>query len=155
MYMNKQNTQFILVMLCSMRGTEIARVEGLWVVSRPKSSVSEDPDDSPKVSVCSPFIVPSQSSTRDPCDVIWWHHDHLLWSSGRKTTAHAHWKYCSLSVHLKGSTPESPITINAAKPLRLFLNPNFMPMTLSPRYFSVPLYWSLNLFTHSTKHRQI
>ena len=70
MHMDKQNTQFILVMLRSMRGTEIAGVEGLWLVNRPKHSVSEDPDDSPEVLVWSPFIVPSQISTRDPCDVI-------------------------------------------------------------------------------------
>ena len=57
-------------MLCSMRGTEIAGVEGLWLVNRPKHSVSEDPDDSPEVWVCSPFIVPFLNSTRDPCDVI-------------------------------------------------------------------------------------
>ena len=38
--------KFILVMLCSRRGTKIARVEGLWLVSRPNHSVSESPDDS-------------------------------------------------------------------------------------------------------------
>ena len=70
MHIDKQITQFILVMLCSMRGTEIAEVEGLWLVNRPKCSVSEDPDDSPKVQVCSPFIVPSLNSMRAPCDVI-------------------------------------------------------------------------------------
>ena len=70
MHMDKQNTQFILVMFYSMGGSEIAEVEGLWLVNRPKHSVSEDPDDSPEVLVCSPFIVSSQSSMRDPCDVI-------------------------------------------------------------------------------------
>ena len=60
MHIDKQIKQFILVMLCSMRGTKIAKVEGLWLVNRPKCSVSEDPDDSPEVWVCSPFIVPSQ-----------------------------------------------------------------------------------------------
>ena len=50
MHMDKLNTQFILVMLCSMRGTEVAKVEGLWLVNRLKYSVSEDPDDSPDVS---------------------------------------------------------------------------------------------------------
>ena len=81
--------------LCSapQRGTEIAGVEGLWLVSRPKHSVSEDSDDSSEVLVCSPFIVPSQSSMRDPCDVIWWCHNCLLWPSGRKTTVHVHWKH--------------------------------------------------------------
>ena len=148
MHTDKQNTQFILVMLCSTRGTKIARVEGLWLVSRPKCSVSEGLDDSPKVWVCSLFIVPSQNSMRDPCDIIWWCHNCLLWSSSEKTTVHAHWKHCSSSAHLLASTPESPITINASKPLHLFLNPNSVSVTLSPGYFSVPLYQSLNLFTH-------
>ena len=70
MHRDKQITQSILVMLCSTRGTEIAEVEGLWLVNRPKCSVSEDPDNSLEVLVCSPFIVPSLNSTRDPCDVI-------------------------------------------------------------------------------------
>ena len=70
MHIDKQITQSILVMLCSTRGTEIAEVEGLWLVNRPKHSVLEDPEDSPEVWVCSPFIVPSLNSTRDPCDII-------------------------------------------------------------------------------------
>ena len=69
MHMDKQMTRSILVMLCSTRGTEIAKVEGLWLVNRPKCFVSEDPDDSPKVQLYSPFTVPSLNSTRDPCDV--------------------------------------------------------------------------------------
>ena len=146
--MDKWNTQFILVMLCSTRGTKIAKVEGLWLVSRPNHSVSENPDNSPKVWVCSPFIVPSQNSMRDHCDIIWWHYNHLLWSSGRKTTAHAHRKHHSMSAHLLPSTLESPVTIDASEPLCLFLNANSMPVTLSPRYFGVLSYQSLNLFTH-------
>ena len=70
MHMDKQITQFILVMLCSMRGTKIAKVEGLWLVNRPKHLVSEDPYNSPEVWLCSPFIVPSLNSMRDLCDVI-------------------------------------------------------------------------------------
>ena len=127
-WINK-NTQFILVMLCSTRGTEIARVEGLWLVNRPKHSVSEDQDDSPKVPVCSPFIVSSQNSMRDHFDTISWCYDCLLWLSGRKTTAHVHQKHCSSSAHLPASTPEFPITINASEPLCFFLNPNSMPVT--------------------------
>ena len=57
-------------MLCSMKGIEIAKVEGLWLVNRPECFVSEDPDDSPEVQSCSPFIVPSLNSTRDPRDII-------------------------------------------------------------------------------------
>ena len=70
MHMVKQMIQSILIMLCSMRDTEIAKVEGLWLVNRPKHSVSEDPDDSPEVQLCSPFIVPSLNSIRDPCDIM-------------------------------------------------------------------------------------
>ena len=128
MHMDKYNTQLILVMLCSMRGTKIARVEGLWLVNRPKYSISEYPDDSPKVWVCSPFIVPSLNSMRDHCDIISWCHNHLLWSSCGKTTVHVHQKHCSSSSHLPASMPESPITIIASKPLCLFLNLNCMPV---------------------------
>ena len=70
MPMDKQITQSILVMLCSTRGTEVAEVEGLWLANRPKHFVSEDPDDSTEVWLCSPFTVPSLYSTRDPCDII-------------------------------------------------------------------------------------
>ena len=70
MHMDKPITQSILVMLCSMKGTRIAEVEGLWLVNRPECLVSEDPDDSSKVQLCSPFIVLSFNSTRDPCDII-------------------------------------------------------------------------------------
>ena len=65
-------TQFILVMLCSTRGTKIDGVEGLLLVNRPSRSVSENPDNSPEVYVLSPFIVPSQKSMRDHCDIILW-----------------------------------------------------------------------------------
>ena len=70
MHMDKQIMQSILVMLYSTRGTEIARLEGLWLVNRPKNLVSEDPDDSSEVQLCSPFIVPSLNSMRVPCDII-------------------------------------------------------------------------------------
>ena len=123
------NKSFSPFWLCSMRGIQIAKVEGLWLVNRPRHSVSEDPDDSPKVWLCSPFIVPSLNSTRDPCDIMKWCHNHLLWFSSGKTTVHAHWKHCHSSVHLLASTPESLNTINATKPICLFLNPISMPVT--------------------------
>ena len=41
MHMDKQGTQFILVILCSMRDTDIAGVEGLWLIDRPNHSVPE------------------------------------------------------------------------------------------------------------------
>ena len=39
--MDKQGTQFILVILYSTRGTNIAGVEGLWLINRPNHSVQE------------------------------------------------------------------------------------------------------------------
>ena len=70
MHMDKQITQSILVMLFSTRGTETAKVVGLWLVKRPECLVPEDPDDSPKVQLCSPFIVSSLNSMRDPHAVM-------------------------------------------------------------------------------------
>ena len=133
-------------MLCSMRGTKTARVEGLWLVNRPKCSVSEDPDDSPEVQVCSPFMVISLNSMRDLCDIISWCHDCLLWSSSGKTTVHVHQKHCHSSAYLPASMPGSQNTINASKPLHLFLNPNSVPVTLSPGISVHP--HTRVLFTH-------
>ena len=70
MHMDKQVTHSIPGMLLSMKGTKTAKVEGLWLVSRPKCLVPDDPDDSSEVQLCSPFIVSSLNSMRDPCDVI-------------------------------------------------------------------------------------
>ena len=129
MHMDKQVTHSILDMLFSMRGTETGKVEGLWLINRPKHLVPEYPDDSPEVWWCSPFIVPSLCSTRHPHDIMNWHHDHLLWSSSGKTTAHAHQNCQHSCAHLLASSPEPPNTTNASEPLRLFLNPIFVPVT--------------------------
>ena len=148
--MDKQVTHSILNMLFSLRGTKIAKVDGLWLVNRPKRLVPEYPDNSPKVWWCSPFIVPFLYSLRDPCDIMKWCHDCLLWSSSGKTTVHAHqncWHSCA---HLPAPSPEPLNTMNASEPLHLFLNPNFMPVPLSPRYFSVPLHQSLYLHNNKT-----
>ena len=78
MHTDKQVTLSILIMLFSSRGTETAEVEGLWLANRPKHLVPEYPDNSPKVQLCSPFIVFSLYSMQDPHDVISRCHDHLL-----------------------------------------------------------------------------
>ena len=78
LHMDKQVTCSILVMLFSTGGTETAKVEGLWLVNRPKCLVPEEPDDSPEVWLCFPLIVPSINSMRDPHDIISWCHDRLL-----------------------------------------------------------------------------
>ena len=49
MHMDKQVTLSNLVMLLSSRGTETAKVEGLWLVNRPKCLVPEYPDNIPEV----------------------------------------------------------------------------------------------------------
>ena len=70
MHIDKQVTLSILVMLFSLRGTETAEVEGLWLANGPERLVPEYPDDSPEVWMCSPFIVPSLYNMRYPHDVI-------------------------------------------------------------------------------------
>ena len=70
MHMDKQILESILAILFSMKDAKTAKVEGLWLVYRPRHLVSEGPDDSSKVWLCSPFIVPSLNSMRDPCDII-------------------------------------------------------------------------------------
>ena len=136
--MDKQITQSILVMLCSMKGTEIAKVEGLWLVNRPKHLVSEDPDDSPKVWLCSSFIVPSLYSMRDPhflmsqlSALFFQQENHCTYTSGTSLFICA----------FPGIHTGTLNNINASKPLHLFLNPISVPVTLSSRYFGVPLYW--------------
>ena len=99
MHMDKQVTHSILGMLFSMTGTETAEVEGLWLVNRPKCLVPEDPDNSFKVLLCSPFIVSSLNSTRDLHDVISLCHDCLFWSSSGKATAHVHQNCNHSAVH--------------------------------------------------------
>ena len=70
MHMDKQVTHSILGNLFPMRGTKTAKVEGLCLINRPKCLVPEDPDNSLIVQLCSPFIVPSLNSMRDPRDII-------------------------------------------------------------------------------------
>ena len=129
MHMDKQVTHFLLDILFSMRGTETAKVEGLRLIQRSKCLVPEYPDDSPEVWWCSPFIVPSLHCMRDPCDIMKWCHDHLLWFSSRTTTAHAHQNCWHSSAHLPASLPEPPNTMNASEPLCLFFNLIFTPVT--------------------------
>ena len=71
MHMDKQNTQFFLVILCSMRGNDIARVEGQWLFNRPNHSVPETQMTALRF-VCALLIYfPPQNSIRDHCDIIY------------------------------------------------------------------------------------
>ena len=147
MHMNKQVTHSILGMLFSMRGTKTAKVEGLWLVNRPEHLVPEDPDVSPKVWLCSPFIVPSLYSTRNPCDIISWCHDHLLWSSSGKTTVHVHQNCCCSSAHLLASTLEPQIL---QMHLNLFVSSltQFLHLWYSPPGISVCPHIGVLIYLH-------
>ena len=154
--MDKQGTQFILVILCSARGTDIARVEGLWLINRPNHSVPETqttalrfmcalliyfpPNIAQEITVTSfhdVMIICSNLKVGKPlcmhrgnaivCLCICWHH---------------HQSPQLLQLHL------NLIVISLIQISCLWHSP--------PRYFGVPSYQSLNLFvTCSTKHRQV
>ena len=130
----------------STRGTDIAGVEGWWLNKGPNCSVPETQMTAPRLRACFPYILPSPNSIRDPCDIIWWHHNCLLYFFCGETTVHAQRKCHNSSSHPPALQPKSPVTITTPEPHRLFLIPNFMPVTLSPRYFSAPSYWSLKFF---------
>ena len=154
-WINKVHSAFWLYS-CSMRGTDIARIEGLWLINRSNRSVPETQMTALRF-VCGlliyfppqrawEIIVMSFYDIRIICSIL------LV---GKPLHMHRGNAIVHLP-HLPASPPESPVTIATSKPHCLFFNLNFMPVTLSPRYFSVPLYQSLNLFaTSSTKHRQV
>ena len=128
MHIDKQVTLSILVMLFSSRGTETAKVEGLWLVNRPKCLVPEYPDDSPEVWWCSPFIVPSLNSMRDP-------HDVMIVCSDLPVGKPLHMPTRTTDIHLHiHQCPHwNPKYYESSKPLHLFPYPNSMPVTY--RYY--------------------
>ena len=143
MHIDKQVTLSILVMLFFSRGTKTAKVEGLWLVNRPKCLVPEYPDNSPEVRQCSPFIVPSLDSMRDPHDIM------IICSDlpmGKPLCTHI--GTAMVCLHICWHPCWNPKYYESSEPLRLFPNLIFMPVTLSPRYFSAPSYQSL-IYLHS------
>ena len=125
-------------MLFSSRGTKTAKVEGLWLVNRPKCLVPEYPDNSPKVQSCSPFIVPSLNSMRDSHDIM------IICSDlpvGKPL--HVCIRTAMVHLHIHQHPCWDPKYYESSKPLCLFPNPIFMPVTLSSRYFGAPSYWGL------------
>ena len=77
--------------------------------------------------MCSPYILPSQNSTRDHCDITLWCHNWLLYSFSGKTTAHTQMKCHNSSAHPLASLPKCPVTIATPEPYRLFLIPKLEP----------------------------
>ena len=148
MHIDKQVTLSILIMLIPSRGTVTAEVEGLWLANRHKCLVPKHPDDgSPKVHVCYPFILPSLYSMRDPHDIISRCHDHLLkFPVGKPLCMHI--GTAMVCLHICWHPCWNPTYYKSSKPLCLFPNPFSMSVTLSPRYFSAPLYQIL-IYWHS------
>ena len=118
-----------------MRGTNIAKVEGQWLLSNwPNCSVLKTQMTAQGSCLLS-LHTSCPNSMRDHCDIIKWHHDHLLYFFSRKTTACVQRKCHNWSAHLPVSPLRFTITIATHKPHRLFLVPNFMPVTLSLQVF--------------------
>ena len=127
---------------CPMRGTDIAEVEGWWLNKGPNCSVPETQMTAQRLKLACLIYFPPQEHEQ----LLWCH---LMMSQSSalllhgKTTVHAHRKCHNSSAHLPALLPKSQVTVASPKPHRLFLNPNFLPVTLSPRYFNVPSYQSL------------
>ena len=115
-----------------MRSTDTAEVEGLWLVNRPKCLVPRHPDDSnnsPKVQLHSPFIVPSLLQHK----IFSWLHIVTSWSSTPFFQWENHctcalvlpWFICKCtSIHFR-----IPYYYESSKPHCLFSNPLSMPVT--------------------------
>ena len=154
--MNKQVARFILDML-PLWGAPTAKVEGLWLVNRPKCLVLRHPDNSnnsPEVQLCSLFIVPSLLQNK----IFSWLHIVTSWLSAPFFWWENHcacalvlpWFVCKCArVHVG-----IPYYYKSSEPRHLFSNPLSMPVTLSPRYFSAPSFITFLLqFITSIKHR--
>ena len=140
-WINKVNSSS-WIYSCSMTGTNITRVDSQWLNNGPNCSVPETQMTAPKLEFTFLIYFPPNSMSNH-CHITLWHPDHLLYFFCGKTTAHAQRKCHNSSAYLPVLLPESPVTTTTPEPHCLFLNPNFVPVTLSPRYFSAPSYWSL------------
>ena len=76
-----------------MRGTDIAEVEGQWILRNwPNHSVPKTQMTASKLVFA--FLYSSlPNSMRDPCDIIKWCHDHLIYFFSGKTTVHVQRKH--------------------------------------------------------------
>ena len=143
---------------CSMRGTNIARVDGQWLNKGPNHSVPETQTTALRLKLAFLIYFPPPIAW-DHCDIIWWCHDHLLYFFCRKTTMHAQRKCHNSSAHPLASLLKSPVTIATPKPHRLFLILNFVPVTLSPQVFQCTLILEPQIYLQhlrmDTRHRQV
>ena len=136
---------------CSMRGTEVAVAEGLWLLSKlPECSAPKNSDDSLEAHVHSPHIPPTLCisimfimSLNDVTIICFF----LL--AGK--TLHACRRAMLAHLHIC-QHPHQPISMFPTathRPAHQFHILNFKPVTLSPRYFGAPSYQSLKCIKNS------
>ena len=76
-----------------MRGTDIAKVEGQWLLSNwPNHSVPKTQMTAPRL-VLATLYSSLPNSMRGPCDIIKWCHNHQHYFFSGKTTVHAQRKH--------------------------------------------------------------
>ena len=142
MQLNKQEHFPVRMYSHSMRGTKVAATEAWWLLSRlPECSAPKTPDDSLKACACSPYIPPTLCisitfvmSLNDIAIVC------FPLPAGKCCICTG--EPCQLVCAPAGVRPICFSTATHG-PSHQFHIPNFKPVTLSPRYFGVPLYWSL------------
>ena len=137
-------------------GTETVMVEDRWPLGNwPKHSVPKTQTtiftQRSEVSQCHcmlSFYTLSPMHELSDNDITKWHQNHLLPQFSRKSIAHAQESCTDPPVHLLAS----PLFSTAMhEPCHHFLNLNFKPVTLSPRYFGAPSYQSLEFIYKTCK----
>ena len=127
-WIDKVNSSF-RIYSCSMRGTDIAKVEGQWLNNRPNHSVPATQMTAPKLKLA--FLIYFPPPVAWAITVTSLNDITIICStfSVGKPTAHVQRKWHDLSVHLPPLPLESPITIATPEPHCPFPDPNFMPVT--------------------------
>ena len=117
-----------------MRGTNIAEVEGWWLLSNwPNHSVPKTQTTASRLMLATLYSS-LPNSMRDPCDGIKWHHDCLLYLFSRKTTMHAQRK-CLICLCLSWNHSQSlQLLFLHMNPLS-FLYPQFCACDTLPQVF--------------------
>ena len=126
---------------CSMRGTNIARVEGQWLINRPIHSVPETQMTAPGSSLL--FLIYFPPQIAGEITVMSFYDVMIVCSTvfGGETTAHVQRKCHNSSANLLALLPKSPVTITTPEPYRPFLVLNFVPET----YIHTQIYLNSNL----------
>ena len=130
-------------MLCSMRGTETAKVEGLWLVNTPKCIVSEDPDDSPEIQLFSLY----SSLPSIAWEILWCH-----FMTSQLSALIFQWEnHCACTLEMlpfictyAGIHTRTPINYKCIWTSPSFPWPNFPCLWHSLWVFWCASYWSLN-----------